>query len=241
MAVPARVAAETSFTVNAATPSNVSRAYTCAVNPGSDRLLVAFIATRNDTFPSAVVAYNGVTMSIAAARVYTGSAPDRGVRIYYLLNADIPNDGASHNFTIDNYCDFVKTLLVEYINVAQAAPEDTDNVLLTSGGASLTLTASVDALLLDFWFSTDVTAVTPITFGTNQNKLAEHTTGSGSAACSDKLPAGHSGGSVDMSVTSLATGAGPYCAVAWAPAAAAAAVGMIYPPRGRYFQHMLVR
>jgi hypothetical protein len=75
--------------------------YTCAVSPGGNRLLVACVTGKQDSDSFDAVTYNGVAMTQAVLIRNTTPTTDIVASIYYLLHADIPNDGLSHDFVVD--------------------------------------------------------------------------------------------------------------------------------------------
>lgn len=193
-------------------------AYTCAVSPGSNRLLVLALCNKQNVDDFDSITYNGVAMTNAVFVRNTSSTPDINASIWYLLDADIPNDGASHNLVVD----FAGTnshpatfILLEYINVAQGAPHRTDAVANSgSSAATLTLTTVASGSVL-----IDVLSVansnTTIVFGTDQNERVISGASNFTLAASDKLPAAHSGGSVAMSIDPASTNTRAYVAASW--------------------------
>lgn len=212
---PAFVQAGTPHTNNANAGSHTF-AYTCAVSPGSNRLLVLALGSRYslDTFDA--VSYNGVAMTLAVGIRHTGPTPNVYVGLWYLLHANIPNDGASHNFLVDFTAESrpIAACAIEYKNVKQAAPHRIGSV--ASGGTACTLdltTVAVGALLIDAVSHASTLTTTP---GANQNERADANSGGLTMiGASDKLPAAHLGGTVNMTQTLSGSANKAYVAAAW--------------------------
>jgi hypothetical protein len=116
---------QASAAIDTGTTTTATVGYTCAVSPGNNRLLVAAITGKQDSDNFDAATYNGVAMTQAVLIRNTTPTPDIIAAIYYLLHADIPNDGVSHNLMVDwnsSTSSSLKGILLEYINVAQGAP-----------------------------------------------------------------------------------------------------------------------
>lgn len=208
---------------DAAAGASHTLGYACAVSPGANRLLCLAIETSINTDPTAwdAITYNGVAMSPAHFIRNTGTSPDILVALYYLLHADIPNDGASHDFVWD--FDGAATAVgmgvpFEYINVAQGAPHRTDQQTGSTNAPSIDLTTvATNSLLVNVVGSANSTNTA--TEGASQNERYDDQGFNRSLAVNDKLPADHAGGTVTMAMSMAQTTNLSHIAVAWEPAA----------------------
>lgn len=225
-----------------ATTTTFASAYAAATS-GSNRKLVVVFGTKEDTPSITSVSYNGQALALAISATQTGTSPQTEIYIYYLDHAAMPTDGAAHDVVIVSP-DAMNpvALILEYDGVAQGAPSQTATAVPTGGNpGTCSFTGVVDGSLI-------------VAGGNNAGASASWTPGGGLVELSDADQTGSpqfsfwashivdtSGATINGTGDPSGASASALAAALWAAAAAAAAVGMIHPPAGRRFQHMLVR
>lgn len=120
--------------------------YTAAVGPGSNRALLLVGCTKHNS-DTITFTYNAVAGTQLAYNRYTTPSPDFVAFIYGWFGANVPNDGASHDFVVDGANDLMLMARpVEFINVAAGAPlqvgtphaANTDNFSIAFTGVAAT-------------------------------------------------------------------------------------------------------
>lgn len=216
---PAFVQAGTEY--DGSSTTSFTFAYTCAVDPGANRILGLAYASRGsfDPTPFDTATYNGAALTNIVFVRNTAGAPDTFAGCLFLLGASVPNDGAAHNFVIDwpgASSAALKAVPFELINVKQETPTvtGTDTPSLTTDPSIDLLLVEVGALLVDCCMSNAGTGETP-TYGANQTEIGALNISGLSFAASIKLPADHAGGTVNMTQDWANSAAKAYVAVAF--------------------------
>ncbi|RLD03824.1 MAG: hypothetical protein DRI32_06770, partial [Chloroflexi bacterium] len=156
---------------------------------GSDRLMLVGVSQQRNSDTVTGITYNGVALTQVT---YTGISADDRTEVWYLLDSDLPSDGAAHNVVVSLSANSLGTVagVVTFTGVDQSSPLGTSMFATgrrtTDGNPTVTVTSETNGMVFDTLEVRDDDDDVTLTLGSGQttqwgpSRAGSRTRGTGS-------------------------------------------------------------